>query len=46
VLVVLGLTLVGESLNDLLNPVLRRRQLLPVNIVDDVEGKVTDDVAH
>jgi len=30
-----GLTLVGESLNDLLNPVLRKRQLLPVNIVDD-----------
>jgi peptide/nickel transport system permease protein len=46
VLLVTGLTLVGESLNDLLNPVLRRRQLLPVNIVDDVEGKVTDDVAH
>ena len=31
VLLVTGLTLVGESLNDLLNPVLRRRQLLPVN---------------
>jgi peptide/nickel transport system permease protein len=46
VLLVTGLTLVGESLNDLLNPVLRRRQLLPVNIVDDVEGRVTDDVAH
>jgi peptide/nickel transport system permease protein len=43
VLLVTGLTLVGESLNDLLNPVLRRRQLLPVNIVDDVEGRVTDE---
>jgi peptide/nickel transport system permease protein len=32
VLLVTGLTLVGESLNDLLNPVLRRRQLLPVRI--------------
>jgi peptide/nickel transport system permease protein len=31
VLLVTGLTLVGESLNDLLNPVLRRRQLLPVD---------------
>jgi peptide/nickel transport system permease protein len=31
VLLVAGLTLVGESLNDLLNPVLRRRQLLPVD---------------
>jgi len=40
VLVVTGLTLVGESLNDLLNPVLRQRQLRPVNIVDDVEGGV------
>jgi len=39
VLLVTGLTLVGESLNDLLNPVLRRRQLLPVNIVADVEGE-------
>jgi peptide/nickel transport system permease protein len=45
VLLVTGLTLVGESLNDLLNPVLRRRQLLPVNIVDDVEGEVTADDA-
>jgi peptide/nickel transport system permease protein len=35
VLLVTGLTLVGESLNDLLNPVLRRRQLLPVRIEDD-----------
>ena len=39
VLLVTGLTLVGESLNDLLNPVLRRRQLLPVNIVADVEAE-------
>jgi peptide/nickel transport system permease protein len=31
VVLVTGLTLVGESLNDLLNPVLRRRQLLPVD---------------
>jgi len=31
VLLVTGLTLVGESLNDLLNPVLRRRQLLPID---------------
>ncbi|MDQ1697718.1 MAG: peptide/nickel transport system permease protein [Frankiaceae bacterium] len=42
VLLVTGLTLVGESLNDLLNPVLRHRQLLPVNIVDD-EGEVPRD---
>jgi peptide/nickel transport system permease protein len=34
VLLVTGLTLVGESLNDLLNPVLRRRQLLPVKITN------------
>ena len=31
VLLVTGLTLVGESLNDLINPVLRRRQLLPID---------------
>jgi peptide/nickel transport system permease protein len=43
VLLVTGLTLVGESLNDLLNPVLRQRQLLPVNIVDDVDGRVGDE---
>ncbi len=42
VLLVTGLTLVGESLNDLLNPVLRRRQLLPVEIPDELEvGEVT-----
>jgi peptide/nickel transport system permease protein len=46
VLLVTGLTLVGESLNDLLNPVLRRPQLLPVNIVDDVEGEVTSADTH
>ncbi|MFL6137971.1 MAG: ABC transporter permease [Frankiaceae bacterium] len=40
VLLVTGLTLVGESLNDLLNPVLRRRQLMPVTITDDVEEAV------
>ncbi|HEU5033195.1 MAG TPA: ABC transporter permease [Mycobacteriales bacterium] len=34
VLLVTGLTLVGESLNDMLNPVLRRRQLLPVKITN------------
>jgi peptide/nickel transport system permease protein len=41
VLLVTGLTLVGESLNDLLNPVLRRRQLLPVKITN-VEIEVPD----
>jgi peptide/nickel transport system permease protein len=46
VLLVTGLTLVGESLNDLLNPVLRRRQLLPVDIVADVTGEEPADVAH
>ena len=45
VVLVTALTLVGESLNDLLNPVLRRRQLLPVDIVRDVEGEVTSDDA-
>jgi peptide/nickel transport system permease protein len=35
VLLVTGLTLVGESLNDLLNPTLRRRQLLPVEIPEE-----------
>ena len=48
VLLVTGLTLVGESLNDLLNPVLRRRQLLPVSAAamsaDDEE--MSGDVAH
>jgi peptide/nickel transport system permease protein len=34
VLLVTGLTLVGESLNDLLNPTLRRRRLLPVKITN------------
>jgi peptide/nickel transport system permease protein len=38
VLLVTGLTFVGESLNDLLNPVLRRRQLLPVEIPDEAEN--------
>lgn len=37
VLLVTGLTLVGEGLNDLLNPTLRRRQLLPVQITDDID---------
>src|SRR4051812_49089090 len=46
VLLVTGLTLVGESLNDVLNPILRRRQLLAVDIVDDFEGRVPDDVSH
>lgn len=32
VLLVVGLTLVGEGLNDTLNPTLRRRRLLPVHI--------------
>jgi peptide/nickel transport system permease protein len=36
VLLVTGLTLVGESLNDLINPTLRRRRLLPVTITDTV----------
>jgi peptide/nickel transport system permease protein len=43
VLLVTGLTLVGESLNDLLNPVLRRRQLMPVTITDEVEEAVVAD---
>lgn len=46
VLLVTGLTLVGESLNDLLNPVLRRRQLLRVDIVADVEGEVAADAVE
>jgi peptide/nickel transport system permease protein len=37
VLLVTGLTLVGESLNDLVNPTLRRRRLLPVTIADTAE---------
>jgi peptide/nickel transport system permease protein len=37
VLLVTGLTLVGESLNDLINPTLRRRRLLPVTISDTAE---------
>lgn len=32
VLLVMGLTLVGESLNEILNPALRVRRLLPVNM--------------
>jgi peptide/nickel transport system permease protein len=39
VLLVTGLTLVGESLNDLVNPTLRRRRLLPVTIADTAEGE-------
>ena len=48
VLLVTGLTLVGESLNDLLNPVLRRRQLLPVSDADMRAGdeEMAADVAH
>jgi peptide/nickel transport system permease protein len=44
VLLVTGLTLVGESLNDLLNPTLRRRQLLPVEIPEQgvVEEAIVD----
>jgi peptide/nickel transport system permease protein len=34
VLLVTGLTLVGESLNDMVNPTLRRRRLLPVKITN------------
>ena len=37
VLLVTGLTLVGESLNDLVNPTLRRRRLLPVTIADTAQ---------
>jgi peptide/nickel transport system permease protein len=43
VLLVTGLTLVGESLNDLLNPVLRRRQLLPVKITGPELAMAGDD---
>ncbi|MDX6204003.1 MAG: peptide/nickel transport system permease protein [Frankiales bacterium] len=39
VLLVTGLTLVGESLNDMVNPTLRRRRLLPVTISDTAEGE-------
>lgn len=44
VLLVTGLTLVGESLNDLLNPTLRRRRLLPVKIsnVEIEEAEVVE----
>jgi peptide/nickel transport system permease protein len=45
VVLVTGLTLVGESLNDLLNPVLRRRQLLPVEIEADDRATVGGEVA-
>ena len=38
VLLVTGLTLVGESLNDLLNPVLRRRQLRPISVSEMEAG--------
>jgi peptide/nickel transport system permease protein len=44
VLLVTGLTLVGESLNDLINPTLRRRRLLPVTISDTAEGEGGGDV--
>jgi peptide/nickel transport system permease protein len=40
VLLVTGLTLVGESLNDLINPTLRRRRLLPVTIADTAEEEL------
>ena len=39
VALVTGLTLVGESLNDMVNPTLRRRRLLPVTIADTAEGE-------
>jgi peptide/nickel transport system permease protein len=41
VLLVTGLTLVGESLNDMANPTLRRRLLLPVKI-SETEPVVAD----
>ena len=42
VLLVTGLTLVGESLNDLINPTLRRRRLLPVKITNASELEIGD----
>lgn len=43
VLLVTGLTLVGESLNDILNPLLRRRRTEPVVFPDDAtEGTEPD----
>jgi peptide/nickel transport system permease protein len=44
VLLVTGLTLVGESLNDLVNPTLRRRRLLPVTIADTATEEGGGDV--
>jgi peptide/nickel transport system permease protein len=46
VLLVTALTMVGESLNDLLNPVLRRRQLLPVEIPETDAEEVLAGDAH
>jgi peptide/nickel transport system permease protein len=46
VLLVTALTMVGESLNDLLNPVLRRRQLLPVDIVETEAEEVATGDPH
>ena len=46
VLLVTALTMVGESLNDLLNPVLRRRQLLPVDIPETDPEEVLAGDAH
>jgi peptide/nickel transport system permease protein len=44
VLLVTGLTLVGESLNDMMNPTLRRRRLLPVTITDTVAEPLAAEV--
>ena len=43
VLLVTGLTLVGESLNDLINPTLRRRRLLPVTITDTAADPIPEE---
>jgi ABC-type dipeptide/oligopeptide/nickel transport system permease subunit len=42
VLLVTGLTLVGESLNDMVNPTLRRRRMLPVKITNASELEIGD----
>jgi peptide/nickel transport system permease protein len=39
VLLVTGLTLLGEGLNDVLNPVLRRRKMEPVTLPPRVPQK-------
>jgi peptide/nickel transport system permease protein len=39
VLLVTGLTLVGEGLNETLNPTLRRRRLLPVVLPPILPGR-------